>query len=31
MSGIAPGDYKVFSWDSVEEADEPYAEDWYDA
>ena len=31
MAGITPGDYKVFSWDSVEEADEQYREDWYDA
>jgi hypothetical protein len=31
LTGITPGDYKVFNWDSVEQADEPYGEDWYDA
>jgi hypothetical protein len=30
MTGITPGDYKVFSWDSVEESDEEYGEDWFD-
>jgi hypothetical protein len=29
INGIAPGDYKLFSWDSVEEA-EWYNADWYD-
>ena len=27
---FAPGDYKVFSWDSVEES-EWYNADWYDS
>jgi hypothetical protein len=31
ITGIVPGDYKVFSWDSVEEAGERYGEDWFDA
>ena len=30
ITGITPGDYKVFSWNSVEESDEVYGEDWYD-
>lgn len=30
ITGIVPGDYKVFSWDSVEEFDEEYGEDWFD-
>ena len=30
INGIAPGDYKVFSWDSIEESDERYGEDWFD-
>jgi hypothetical protein len=29
ISGITPGEYKIFSWDSVEEADW-YNADWYD-
>jgi hypothetical protein len=31
MSGISPGDYKLFSWDSAEESDDQYGEDWFDA
>ena len=31
ITGITPGDYKIFSWDSLNEADEEYGEDWYDA
>jgi protocatechuate 3,4-dioxygenase beta subunit len=30
ISGITPGDYKVFSWDSVDESDEQFGEDWFD-
>jgi Carboxypeptidase regulatory-like domain len=30
INGIAPGDYKVFSWDSIEEPDERYGDDWFD-
>ncbi|HEY1470157.1 MAG TPA: carboxypeptidase regulatory-like domain-containing protein [Candidatus Acidoferrum sp.] len=30
INSIAPGDYKVFSWDSVEES-EWYNADWYDS
>lgn len=30
ITGITPGDYQVFSWDSVESSDEIYGEDWYD-
>jgi hypothetical protein len=31
MTGLTPGDYKIFSWDSVEESDQRYGEDWFDA
>jgi protocatechuate 3,4-dioxygenase beta subunit len=30
MTGISPGDYKLFSWDSVEESESRYGEDWFD-
>jgi len=30
MSGLTPGDYKVFSWDSVDESEEWYEADWFD-
>jgi hypothetical protein len=30
LSGITPGAYKLFSWDSAEESDEHYGEDWFD-
>ena len=30
MTGISPGDYKLFSWDSVEESQYRYGEDWFD-
>lgn len=30
MTGITPGDYKLFSWDSSEESEEQYGEDWFD-
>lgn len=30
MAGLAPGDYKVFSWDSVGESEEEYGDDWFD-
>jgi hypothetical protein len=30
MSGLAPGDYKVFSWDFVDESEEGYDADWFD-
>lgn len=30
MRGLAPGDYKAFSWDSTKESGEAYAEDWFD-
>jgi hypothetical protein len=30
MTGLTPGDYKIFSWDSVDESDEEYDADWFD-
>jgi hypothetical protein len=30
MTGVTPGDYKVFSWDSVDESEEQYGDDWFD-
>jgi hypothetical protein len=30
MSGLTPGDYKVFSWDFVDESEEEYGADWFD-
>lgn len=30
MRGLAPGDYKAFSWDSTKESGEASAEDWFD-
>jgi hypothetical protein len=30
MIGISPGDYKIFSWDFVEESEYQYGEDWFD-
>jgi hypothetical protein len=30
MTGISPGDYRLFSWDSVEESQYRYGEDWFD-
>ena len=30
MDGLTPGDYKVFSWDSVDESVEQYGDDWFD-
>ncbi len=30
MSGLTPGDYKVFSWESVDEPEEGYDADWFD-
>ena len=30
LAGLTPGDYKVFSWDSVDESEEQYGEDWFD-
>ena len=30
MNGLTPGDYKVFSWDSVDESEEEYGADWFD-
>jgi len=30
MSGLTPGDYKVFSWDFVDESEEGYDADWFD-
>jgi hypothetical protein len=30
MAGLAPGDYKVFSWDSVDESEEQFGDDWFD-
>jgi hypothetical protein len=30
MIGITPGDYELFSWDTSEESDEQYGEDWFD-
>jgi len=30
MSGLTPGDYKVFSWDFVDESEEGYEADWFD-
>jgi hypothetical protein len=30
MTGLTPGDYKVFSWDSVDESEEEYGNDWFD-
>ena len=30
MAGLTPGDYKVFSWDSVDESEEEYGDDWFD-
>lgn len=31
LTAITPGDYKLFSWDSVEQSDEQYGEDWFDS
>jgi hypothetical protein len=31
LSGITPGDYKVFSWDVGDDSDELYGADWFDA
>ena len=30
LDGLTPGDYKVFSWDSVDESEEQYGDDWFD-
>lgn len=30
LVGLTPGDYKVFSWDSVDESEEQYGDDWFD-
>jgi hypothetical protein len=30
MSGLTPGDYKVFSWEFVDESEEEYDADWFD-
>jgi hypothetical protein len=30
MSGLTPGDYKVFSWGFVDESEEEYGADWFD-
>src|SRR5208282_2299480 len=30
MTGLTPGDYKVFSWDFVEESEGEYDDDWFD-
>jgi 5-hydroxyisourate hydrolase-like protein (transthyretin family) len=30
MSGLTPGDYKVFSWDAIDESEEAYDADWFD-
>jgi len=30
MSGLTPGDYKVFCWESVDEPEEGYDADWFD-
>jgi hypothetical protein len=30
MTGLTPGDYKVFSWDSVDESEEEFGDDWFD-
>jgi hypothetical protein len=30
MAGLTPGDYKIFSWDSVDESEEEFGDDWFD-
>jgi hypothetical protein len=30
LAGLTPGDYKVFSWDSVDESEEEFGNDWFD-
>jgi Carboxypeptidase regulatory-like domain len=30
MNGLTPGDYKVFTWDFVDESEEQYGADWFD-
>jgi len=30
LSGLTPGDYNVFSWDSVDESEGEYDADWFD-
>ena len=30
MTGLTPGDYKVFSWDSIDESEEEYDAEWFD-
>ena len=29
-TGLTPGDYKVFSWDSVDESEKEFGDDWFD-
>lgn len=31
MSGLTPGEYKVFSWDFADESEEEYGADWFDS
>jgi hypothetical protein len=30
MTGLTPGDYKVFGWDAIDESEEAYGLDWFD-